>query len=499
MAPRRVLVAALTASLSAASTTTLDWVAQFSANPKTATMGADADLVFSWTGYHDVWEMASESAYEACDFGGGAYLGAATGVAVAARPGETAFYSCSVGAHCIAGQKVAVTWDAPLATPAPSKRPTPAPTPPPTPRPTSSPTEPRPTREPTPRPSKRPTTSLPTRSPTSPQPSSPPTTAQPSPRPSAAPSYLPTAPPSAEPTTARPAPRPTARPSYAPSTNPTAEPSKRPTPSPSPEPTPAPTPAPGDPSAAPVFAPTPRPTASPTTPSPTTASPTAKPAPAPTASPVAATAAPTAGSCADDEAWHKKHAPAKTCAWVANFPEDRCAAKGDEAQAWQACPETCGCPYDCEISGDSASWRKNGHGEKDCDWVSGFYYNRASVIGEDGSMAFESCPSATRRCFYEGYRDSDTWAKKDQPWKDCAWAAAATSRCVALGEDGTFGYESCQHACLVGAYAEDDAAWAKKNGPSKDCAWVARDRLRCAVKGEDDTWAFQACPAACGS
>ncbi|KAK7232927.1 hypothetical protein SO694_00036255 [Aureococcus anophagefferens] len=109
-------------------------------------MGADADLLFSWTGYHDVWEMASESAYEACDFSGGAYLGAATGVAVDARPGETAFYSCSVGAHCIAGQKVAVTWDAPLATPAPSKRPTPAPTPPPTPRPTSSPTEPRPTR-----------------------------------------------------------------------------------------------------------------------------------------------------------------------------------------------------------------------------------------------------------------------------------------------------------------------------------------------------------------
>ncbi|KAH8062115.1 FK506 binding protein [Aureococcus anophagefferens] len=376
MAPRRVLVAALTTSLSAASTTTLDWVAQFSANPKTATMGADADLVFSWTGHHDVWEMASESAYEACDFGGGAYLGAATGVAVAARPGETVFYSCSVGAHCIAGQKVAVTWDAPLATPAP------------------------------------------------------------------------------------PAPAPTASPVAA-----TAAPSPRPAPSPTAAPT-----------ASPVAA---------------TAPPSPRPAPSPTA-------APTAGSCADDEAWHKKHAPAKNCAWVANFPEDRCAAKGDEAQAWQACPETCGtCPYEC--AGDSASWHKNGHGEKDCDWVSGFYYNRASVVGEDGTLAFESCASATRRCFYEGYRDSNTWAKKDQPWKDCAWAAAATSRCVALGEDGTFGYESCQHACLVGAYADDDAAWAKKNGPSKDCAWVARDRLRCAVKGEDDRWAFQACPAACGS
>ena len=123
------------------------------------------------------------------------------------------------------------------------------------------------------------------------------------------------------------------------------------------------------------------------------------------------------------------------------------------------------------------------------------------MIGEDGSMAFESCPSATRRCFYEGYRDSDTWAKKDQPWKDCAWAAAATSRCVAVGEDGTYAFESCRAACLIGWYAgADDSSWAKKNKPSKDCAWVANDApARCTVKGDDDSWAFQSCPAACGA
>ncbi|KAH8047685.1 FK506 binding protein [Aureococcus anophagefferens] len=152
-------------------------------------------------------------------------------------------------------------------------------------------------------------------------------------------------------------------------------------------------------------------------------SPTPEPAPAPTAAP---TVAPTA--CSDAPDFHKKNAPAKDCAWVAKVPEDRCAAKGDETQAWQSCPATCDtCPYEC--AGDSASWHKKSDAAKDCGWVTGYYYNRASVIGEDGSMAFESCPSATRRCFYEGYRDSDTWAKKDQPWT--ARGRRGGERCVA--------------------------------------------------------------------
>ena len=101
----------LLASTIAASTTTIDWNAQFSADPKTTTVADDADLVFSWTGGHDVWEMADEAAYDACDFSGGTDLGSSSGVAVSAQAGETVYYSCSVGSHCASGQKVAVTWD----------------------------------------------------------------------------------------------------------------------------------------------------------------------------------------------------------------------------------------------------------------------------------------------------------------------------------------------------------------------------------------------------
>ena len=92
---RRIVLSALATSLSAASTTTIDWNAQFSADPKTTTVDADADLVFSWSGGHDVWIMADEFSYEECDFSGGTNLGSSSGVEVSAQPGETVYYSCS--------------------------------------------------------------------------------------------------------------------------------------------------------------------------------------------------------------------------------------------------------------------------------------------------------------------------------------------------------------------------------------------------------------------
>ena len=283
-------------------------------------------------------------------------------------------------------------------------------------------------------------------------------------------------------------------------------------PSPAPAaPTPAPTPAPGDPSAAPKPAPTPRPTpypilplADPPTPRPVII-PTMVLHPPPTAEPTREPVFKREDVCEDDDAWYKKNAPAKDCAWVAAAPADRCAAKGDDAQAWQACPVACdACPYDCGDADDSPSWHKNGAPWKDCAWVAEFYYNRAGVKGADGTEAWSSCPAATRRCYFDACDDSDAWAKRGAPWKDCAWVAAATSRCIAVGEDLTFGFEGCPAACLAcnglgydGLGCDDDAAWHKKNSPSKDCAWVANDAPRCSAKGEDGAFAFEACPGSC--
>ena len=57
-----------------------------------------------------------------------------------------------------------------------------------------------------------------------------------------------------------------------------------------------------------------------------------------------------AEACADEDAWSKKGSPSKDCAWVANSPEARCAAKGDAHYAFQSCPSACGtCGYDLSL------------------------------------------------------------------------------------------------------------------------------------------------------
>lgn len=109
------LALALALAAGGARTETLDWNAQFDAEPKTFAACGDS-LTFEWGGYHDVHRMNAAD-YEACLFKGfqGAtaeaeYLGEAPGVTVAGTPGETEYFSCSVSDHCARGQKVAVTW-----------------------------------------------------------------------------------------------------------------------------------------------------------------------------------------------------------------------------------------------------------------------------------------------------------------------------------------------------------------------------------------------------
>ena len=62
-----ILVAALARAVE------LDWIAQFSVEDKTFT--AAGDVVFSWTGTHNVEKMTSFDAWESCDFSDAALLG----------------------------------------------------------------------------------------------------------------------------------------------------------------------------------------------------------------------------------------------------------------------------------------------------------------------------------------------------------------------------------------------------------------------------------------
>lgn len=209
--------------------------------------------------------------------------------------------------------------------------------------------------------------------------------------------------------------------------------------------------------------------------------------------------------CADSKTWQKTDAPEKDCAWVGEHAEQRCSAKGEASYAFMDCAAACGtCAPPAAACEDSGTWHKRGDPAKDCDWVAAFSYARATVVGEDGSRAWEGCPAATRVCSVAGCENSETWFKKGDPAKDCAWVGNAINRCIALGEDGAYAFEGCRAACRACAEAstgacDDDPAFYKKNQPAKGCAWVGNDTpARCAARGDSD-FAFSACNAACGT
>ena len=113
--------------LATAAAATVDWESMHpSSGTNTLSATAGEAVAFSWTDMHDVWLMASETAYDSCNF-----TGATETHSISVRTGdvsglgETKFFSCSVVSHCKDGQKVAITW-AGTATPAPSGA-TPAP------------------------------------------------------------------------------------------------------------------------------------------------------------------------------------------------------------------------------------------------------------------------------------------------------------------------------------------------------------------------------------
>ncbi|KAJ8598366.1 hypothetical protein CTAYLR_002958 [Chrysophaeum taylorii] len=197
---------------------------------------------------------------------------------------------------------------------------------------------------------------------------------------------------------------------------------------------------------------------------------------------------------------------AKDCAWVSSYAPARCAVKGeDDTWAYSSCPRACDSCKDTACQGDSTSWYIGSTPSRDCGWVADAAGNRCPKKADDGIYAFEACPFACQTCSHDGCEDSSTWAKSDEPGRDCAWVAMAKSnRCTVVGADGTYAYESCKASCaacyeaISGTECANSVTWHKRDNPSKHCDWVsAFVPTRCVVKGHDGEWAFEQCPVAC--
>ncbi|GMI26637.1 hypothetical protein TeGR_g5416, partial [Tetraparma gracilis] len=94
--------------------TEIAWTAGFSdASARLATALVGADVIFTWSGGHNVYSMAGAAEYESCSFAGGVDLGGSSPVTWAvpddAVAGDVYYFGCEVGSHCGAGQKVAIT------------------------------------------------------------------------------------------------------------------------------------------------------------------------------------------------------------------------------------------------------------------------------------------------------------------------------------------------------------------------------------------------------
>jgi len=267
----------------------------------------------------------------------------------------------------------------------------------------------------------------------------------------------------------------------------------------------------------PTYPPTRSPTIKPTFVAPSS-KPTMPPAPQPTVEPTprAPTLEPTSdaptltpfptGECLDDATWFKKNDPSKDCDWVAASSPTRCAVKGDDRAAYQACYRACDtCGDECSAD-DSTDWIIRDEDDKNCDWVAEAYVPRCGKTSLDDTFAFQACPYACRTCLQPNCDDSMTWSASSDETKDCSWVAEASNqRCTKYGVDvneTVLAFVACPQSCRVcpgflGETCDNDATWYKKGEPSKNCDWVAQSFPRCRAKGFDDTWAYQNCRLAC--
>merc|ERR1711865_734708 len=94
-------------------TTTFDFNKGFSAKAADQVLSvADGDeIVFTWTGAHNVYLMKDKAAFDSCVWDGSTLVGDKSGVkkVISGSAGTVHYFACQVGSHCKQGQKLAVT------------------------------------------------------------------------------------------------------------------------------------------------------------------------------------------------------------------------------------------------------------------------------------------------------------------------------------------------------------------------------------------------------
>merc|ERR1719440_529439 len=78
-------------------------------DPQSISVAEGEVFTFTWSGTHNVYEMADEDALTNCDFSDATYLGNVSSLEYTAdNAGDILYFACGVDGHCAAGQILTV-------------------------------------------------------------------------------------------------------------------------------------------------------------------------------------------------------------------------------------------------------------------------------------------------------------------------------------------------------------------------------------------------------
>ena len=91
--------------------TKIDWKLGMTAAQMKQTVPLNTEVVFKWSGYHNVYELPDKKAFDACDFSKAKELASHKQgpFTYKASSAGIVYFACKVGGHCSNKQKLALT------------------------------------------------------------------------------------------------------------------------------------------------------------------------------------------------------------------------------------------------------------------------------------------------------------------------------------------------------------------------------------------------------
>merc|ERR1712037_892142 len=96
-------------STTSAAPKTIGWKIGMADAERKQTVALNAEVVFKWIGFHNVYQLPDKNAFDACDFSKATKLASQGPYTYKASSAGIVYFACEVGGHCSFRQKLALT------------------------------------------------------------------------------------------------------------------------------------------------------------------------------------------------------------------------------------------------------------------------------------------------------------------------------------------------------------------------------------------------------